>query len=88
MPVVHELFGKILTESGAHRRAFRHARCPHMAGRQCDGGGNRDMVRLPTSDRMLASFFDKFVGSRDGYIPCGICSVATDEIGPCVRADC
>lgn len=50
-----------------------------MAGRQCDGGGNRDMVRLPTSNRMLASFFDKSVGSRDGYIPCGICSVATDR---------
>ena len=79
MPVVHELFGEILTESGAHRGNFRHARCPHMAGRQCDGGGNRGMARWPTSERTLASFFDQSVGSQDGYIPCGICSIAVNR---------
>ena len=79
MPVVHELFGETLTKSGAHRGAFRHARCPHMAGRQCDGGGNRNMVRWSRSDRLMASFFDDSVGSQDGYIPCGICSVTTDR---------
>ena len=75
MPVVHELFGEILTESGVHHGNFRHASCPHMAGKQCDGGGNRDMARWPARDQPLAPFFDRSVGDRDGHIPCGICSV-------------
>lgn len=75
MPVVHELFGKVLTESGAHRQGFRHASCPHMEGKQCDGGGNRDMARWPALDQPLAPFFDRSVGNRDRHIPCGVCSV-------------
>ena len=75
VPVVHELFGERLTESGAHRGRFRRARCPHMGGKRCDGGGNRDMARWPALDQPLAPFFDPSVGARDGYIPCGVCSV-------------
>ena len=46
-----------------------------MAGKQCDGGGNRDMARWPASDQPLAPFFDQSVGQKDGYIPCGVCSI-------------
>ena len=76
MPVIRELFGHVLTESGALRAQFRQASCPHMAGRLCDGGGNRDMARWPADQEPLASFFDSSVGrSGDGFIPCGVCSV-------------
>lgn len=75
MPVVYELFGEVLTYSGDQKGRFRLAQCPHMAGKQCDGGGNRDMARWPASDQPLAPFFDESVGQRDGYIPCGVCSV-------------
>lgn len=75
MPVVHELFGEILTGCGNHKGRFRYARCPHTAGKQCDGGGNRDMARWPAQDQPLAPFFDPSVGERDNHIPCGICSI-------------
>ncbi len=35
------------------------------------------MARWPASDQPLAPFFDKSVGQRDGYIPCGVCSVVS-----------
>lgn len=76
MPVVHELFGKALTKSGARKVKFRKAQCPHMDGKQCDGGGNRDMARWPAEDQPLVPFFDKSVGP---YIPCGVCSVSIDQ---------
>ena len=80
MAVIHELFGQLLGESGAHRGSFRHARCPHMDGKQCDGGGNRDMARWPALDQPLAPFFDRSVGAQgDGYIPCGVCSVFASQ---------
>ena len=80
MPIAHELYGHVLTESGEHTRQFRDARCPHMHGRQCDGGGNRDMARWPARDQPLAPFFDAAVGKNSGgWIPCGICSVLVDE---------
>ena len=79
MPVVHELFGEILTNSGDQSGRFRMAKCPHMAGKQCDGGGNRNMARWPANDQPLAPFFDSSVGRTDGFIPCGVCSVATDQ---------
>ena len=76
MSVVYELFGEKLEGSGAHRGHFRYARCPYMGGKQCDGGGNRDMARWPARDQPIAPFFDKSVGAMgNGYIPCGICSV-------------
>ncbi len=75
MSVVYELFGEALTESGEQKGRFRFAQCPHMAGKQCDGGGNRDMARWPASDQPLAPFFDRSVGQQDGHIPCGVCSV-------------
>ena len=75
MSVVHELFGTILTTSGANTEQFREAQCPHMAT-LCDGGGNRDMMRWPASEQPLAPFFDAAVGVRTGgFIPCGVCSV-------------
>lgn len=87
MPVIYELFGNPLSKSGALRGRSRRAQCPHMAGKQCDGGGNRDMARWPASNQPLAPFFDSSVGSSSGgYIPCGICSVETSHdrwaIGP------
>ncbi|MDE2790522.1 MAG: hypothetical protein OXI81_08885 [Paracoccaceae bacterium] len=35
------------------------------------------MARWPASDRPLAPFYDRSVGQKDGYIPCGVCSVAS-----------
>lgn len=80
MPVVYELFGKPLSKSGALRGRSRHAQCPHMAGKQCDGGGNRDMARWPAANQPLAPFFDVTVGNNSGgYIPCGICSIDVSQ---------
>ena len=80
MSVVRELFGRILTDSGAHGAEFRQARCPHMAGQLCDGGGNRDMMRWPAGKQPLAPFFDAAVGLKGGgLIPCGVCSVSIAE---------
>ena len=73
MPVVHELFGEVLTRSGAHGGKFRHAKCPYMDGEKCDGGGNRDMARWPSGDMPLAPYFDRKSVGND--IPCGVCSV-------------
>ena len=75
MPVVKELFGLALTGE-IDRNALRHARCPHMGGRLCDGGGNRDMTRWRADAQPIAPLFDSSVG-RDakGFIPCGVCSV-------------
>lgn len=43
---------------------------------QCDGGGNRDMMRVPVSDETIGPLFDRTVGERSGgHIPCGVCSV-------------
>ena len=67
MPVVHELYGKVLSKCGALKGKFQHALCPHMHGKQCDGGGNRDMARWPAKQQPLAPLFDPSVGS---YIPC------------------
>jgi len=79
VPVVYELFGERLTKSGDQKGRFRFARCPYMGGRQCDGGGNRDMARWPAHKQPLAPFFDASVGKKDGFIPCGICSVIADR---------
>lgn len=80
MPVAHELYGEVLVGSGKHKRRFRKAQCPHMDGKQCDGGGNRDMARWGAREQPLAPFFDESVGaSSGGSIPCGICSVRVDD---------
>ena len=53
----------------------RRAWCPFM-GAVCDGGGNRDMARVPAADPGLGFFFDSDVGRQTGgYLPCGVCSV-------------
>ena len=80
MPVVRELFGHSLTDSGQEGPALRTARCPHMAGRLCDGGGNRDMMRWPAEEQPIAALFEESVGQKGrGYIPCGVCSVLLDR---------
>lgn len=75
MPVVRELFGRSL-DSAVKGTEFRHARCPHMDGQLCDGGGNRDMTRWPAEKQPLAPFFEAVVGQEGGgFIPCGVCSI-------------
>ena len=79
MPIVRELFGHLLTDSGALGAQLRPAHCPHMAGKLCDGGGNRDQTRWPATQQPLAPFFDSAVGQKGGgFIPCGVCSVQMD----------
>ena len=42
----------------------------------CDGGGNRDMMRLPSNDGTVGILFSNTVGQRtDGFLPCGVCTV-------------
>ena len=49
---------------------------------QCDGGGNRDMMRVPASDAGIGPLFDRTVGETSGgYIPCGVCSVERQASG-------
>lgn len=38
------------------------------------------MARWPAQDLPLAPFFDTSVGERDGYIPCGVCSVLVGDV--------
>ena len=86
MPVVRELFGRMLTDSGTQGAEIRSARCPHMDGQICDGGGNRDMMRWPSENQPLAPLFVQSVGKEGGgFIPCGVCSV---DIGDKVWAVC
>ena len=75
MPTVKELYGLPIGEGGDRREIIRQAHCPHMMA-QCDGGGNRDMARLPANDQTMAELFDPAVGSLSGgFIPCGVCSI-------------
>ena len=42
----------------------------------CNGGGNRDMMRLPASDQTVGILFSKEVGQKTGgFLPCGVCTV-------------
>ena len=76
-PVVHELFGRTLSKGDRQGETLR-ATCPHMDGKLCNGGGNRDMARWPTGEQPLAPFFHASVG-KAGDISCGVCSVKTDR---------
>ncbi len=74
MPYVEELYGQRLAEDmdGA---SCRSAWCPFMDA-ICDGGGNRDMARVDSSDPALGPFFHKDVGkTTEGHLPCGVCSI-------------
>lgn len=83
MPVVRELFGARLGDSGEQQGSFRDAACPHMGGALCDGGGNRDMARWPAAEQPLASLFDAAVGqATGGFLPCGVCSVQSQGRPP------
>lgn len=80
--VVAELFGHGLGTAAAARSDCRRAVCSFM-GAVCDGGGNRDMMRVAASDEAIGPLFDREVGeSTGGFLPCGICSVrkASGEI--------
>ena len=75
MPVVAELFGQALVESGMNLAVCRRAWCPFTES-ICDGGGNRDMARVEAHDRTLGHLFAPSVGrDSDGWLPCGVCSV-------------
>lgn len=75
MPFVSELYGRRLGSSGEQSALIRDAHCPYM-GRQCNGGGNRDMARWPARDQPLRPLFSDEVGQLgDGFIPCGVCAV-------------
>lgn len=76
MPVVHELFGYPLDDKSAKaKQSRRKAMCPFM-GKRCDGGGNRDMVRVSLRDSaVFRSHFDN-VGDR---VDCGICSIVQNK---------
>lgn len=93
MALVEELYGHRLTgepqataPQGAptvavEPRLFREARCPFMNA-VCDGGGNRDMARIPASDQSLGPYFERSVGkSTSGFIPCGVCSIRLPRDG-------
>ena len=75
MSLVEELYGQPLHPRGMDIDICRRAWCPFMED-ICDGGGNRDMARVPSADPGLGLFFDNAVGQRTGgNIPCGVCSV-------------
>lgn len=77
MPVVAELYGQALEESGMDLEVCRRAWCSFTES-ICDGGGNRDMARVRASDETLGHLFTASLGSQtDGWLPCGVCSVRT-----------
>ena len=88
--VVSELFGQAIgarkaakdaREDSETETSIRQAWCPYMDAR-CDGGGNRDMMRVAANDPAIGPLFDKAVGdSTGGHIPCGVCSVERHSNG-------
>ena len=75
MSVVEELYGQRLAAENIDQAACRTAVCP-FTRTICDGGGNRDMARVPAADPALGPFFNRDVGrATGGYLPCGVCSV-------------
>jgi len=75
MPVVAELYGQPLEESGMDLDICRRAWCPFTES-VCDGGGNRDMARVEARDPTLGHLFAQSLGRQtDGWLPCGVCSV-------------
>lgn len=49
--------------------------CP-FSKKLCDGGGNRDMARIRSTDEQLAPLYTYSVSQQaDGHFPCGVCSV-------------
>ena len=75
MSVVEEIYGQRLAAEGLDRTACRTAVCPFTRA-ICDGGGNRDMARVPATDPALGPFFNRDVGrATGGHLPCGVCSV-------------
>ncbi len=79
MPVVAELYGQPLEESGMDLDTCRRAWCAFTES-VCDGGGNRDMARVEAHDPTLGHLFAQFLGRQtDGWLPCGVCSVRTTQ---------
>ena len=75
MSIVAELYGQPLDESGMDLDVCRRAWCAFTES-VCDGGGNRDMARVRSSDESLGHLFSSSVGRETGgWLPCGVCSV-------------
>lgn len=73
--LVAELYGQRLREQGQFSGRSLDAICP-FSQLICDGGGNRDMARIQSSDAQLAPLFTYRVSEQtNGYFPCGVCSV-------------
>ena len=73
--LVGELYGQRLTKKGQMSGRSLDAICP-FSKKLCDGGGNRDMARIRSSDEQLAPLYTYNVSQQgDGYFPCGVCSV-------------
>lgn len=78
MPVVAELYGQTLDDQ-VDPDLCRTAQCPFM-GATCDGGGNRDMARIRSSDVTLGHLFSPAVGRETGgWLPCGVCAVRAER---------
>jgi len=73
--LVGELYGQRLKKKGQMSGHSLDAICP-FSNRLCDGGGNRDMARIRSSDEQLAPLYTYSVSEQTGgYFPCGVCSV-------------
>ncbi len=85
--VVGELYGHAQQEAQREARdpesALRRAQCP-FSQRICDGGGNRDMMRIPANDEILGPLLHPSIGGKTGgFLPCGVCTVPYRRIGEC-----
>lgn len=79
MPIAAELYGQPLREKGMDTDVCRRAWCA-FTDATCDGGGNRNMARISSSDPTLGHLFEPSVGRETGgSLPCGLCSVALSK---------
>ncbi|MCY4339940.1 MAG: hypothetical protein OXE48_00990 [Gammaproteobacteria bacterium] len=83
--VVGELYGHAQQEAQREARdpgsALRRAQCP-FSQRICDGGGNRDMMRIPANDETLGPLLHPSIGGKTGgFLPCGVCTVRSTATG-------
>ena len=75
--VVAELYGQPVQDN-PRKDVVRRAHCPFME-QTCDGGKNRDMMRISADDEALGTLFDDSVArATGGFFPCGVCSVKPD----------
>lgn len=68
LPRVHQSINTTPTGQLTARCEFRN--------QICDGGGNRDMMRIPARDETIGLLFSNKVGKLSGgFLPCGVCTV-------------